>query len=75
MNTTLDENTKSLTISSENPTSVLTVVNNNVFNISLDNAVSELIFKPSNITIQLNKKLNWFQRMCYTALGFEYKTL
>ena len=40
------------------------------------NPVAELEFPyGTNVKIQLNKKLNWFQRLCYNLLGFKYRTL
>jgi hypothetical protein len=38
-------------------------------------SVATLIFPGNTIVIQLNKNLNWVQRICYNALGFKYKTL
>lgn len=47
----------------------------NVF-VGVTNPVAELKFpRAGNLTLQLNKKLNWVQRVCYTILGFKYRTL
>jgi hypothetical protein len=43
--------------------------------IRVESPVAELTFPFANVTVQLNKKLNWFRSLCYNALGFKYKTL
>lgn len=44
--------------------------------VSVQNPVATLTFPYGvNVTIQINKKLHWFQRLCYNILGFKYRTL
>jgi hypothetical protein len=63
---------------SGSPGYTMNVVNDYAIMVGVKHAVAELTFDngPENkITIQLNKKLSLWRRLCYSALGFKYRTL
>lgn len=70
----MDENIISYTTTTENSNSqIKTIPGWNT--IDPTKFIAELNFPHADITIRLNKKLNWFQRLCYNILGFKYKKL
>jgi hypothetical protein len=63
-----DTTTSSYNFTSDKPLELYQPVNEYQF-------VGELECKHANIKVLVYKKLNWFQRLCYNILGFEYKQL
>ena len=43
--------------------------------VDVSNPVAVLTYPLGNLSIQINKKLNWVQRICYNVLGFKYRKL
>ena len=76
-NLSTEGQTKTFSFNGENIVGTSLNVTPTLFlSIRVESPVAELTFPfGSNVTVQLNKKLNWFRRLCYNALGFKYKTL